>query len=186
MSKIILGFVGELGAGKTVVCDYLKEKYNSNSYRFSGPLRDVLTRVYLDQTRENMQNLSTILRENFGQDLLAKIMAHDADSDSGKVVTVDGVRRFPDIEHLKKLDGFYLIYVSVDSKTRYERIIKRGQNPGEDKITYEEFLESEKSEADKTITEVGEQADYKINNDGSLEDLNNKIEETIEEIRSKN
>ncbi len=185
MKKIILGFVGELGAGKTAVCNYLKEKYEANSYRFSGPLRDVLNRIYLEQTRENMQKLSTILRENFGQDLLAKIMASDAQSDSGKIVTVDGVRRFPDIEHLKKLDGFYLIYVTADSKTRYERIIKRGQNPGEDQISYEEFLESEKSEADRNITVVGQEADYKIINNGTIDDLNNKVEELIKEISNK-
>jgi dephospho-CoA kinase len=183
MSKIIFGFVGELGSGKTVVCDYLKEKYGANSYRFSGPLRDVLDRVYLDQSRENMQNLSTIMREQFGQDLLAKIMAHDAEKDSGEIVTVDGVRRFPDIEHLQKLDGFYLVYVTVDSRIRYERIVARGQNPGENKISYEEFLESEKSEADRSITEVGEKADFKIINDGSLEDLYQKIEEVINKLK---
>lgn len=183
MSKIILGFVGELGAGKTVVCDYLKDKYDSNSYRFSDPLRDVLKRVYLEQTRENMQLLSTILRENFGQDLLAKIMASDADQDSGQIVSVDGVRRFPDIEHLQKVDGFYLIYVTADSKTRYNRIILRKQNPGEDQITYEEFLESEKSEADRSIMEVGEKADFKIVNDNSLENLYDQVEKIINQLK---
>lgn len=186
MKKIILGFVGELGAGKTVICNYLKDKYSANSYRFSDPLRDVLNRVYLEQSRENMQNLSTILRAQFGQDLLAKIMANDADKDKGEIVTVDGVRRFPDIEYLLKLDGFYLVYVTTDSKTRYERIVSRNQNPGESDISYEQFLESEKSEADISIKDVSKQANFTIENNGSIENLYNKIENILNEIKNKN
>lgn len=186
MKKIILGFVGELGAGKTVICNYLKSKYSANSYRFSDPLRDILNRVYLDQSRENMQNLSTILRAQFGQDLLAKIMANDAGKDGGEIVTVDGVRRFPDIEHLLKLEGFHLVYVTAESKLRYERIITRNQNPGESDISYEEFLESEKSEADISIKGVSKEAGFTIENNGSMEDLYNKVEDLLNEIKSKN
>ncbi|MEK7625108.1 MAG: AAA family ATPase, partial [Patescibacteria group bacterium] len=68
MSKIILGFVGDLASGKGTICKYLKEKYGTESYRFSTMLRDILKRVYLENSRENLQRLSTVMRENFGQD----------------------------------------------------------------------------------------------------------------------
>jgi dephospho-CoA kinase len=183
MGKIILASVGQIASGKGVFVDYIKEKFNSNSYKFSTPLRNILDRIGEEQSRENMQDLSTILRERFGQDLLAKIIVKDAQEDSQEVVLVDGVRRVADIKYLKELEGFYLINVQADEKIRYERIKSRGENPGDKEKTWEEFQKDAQAETEVSIREVAEQASFTIENNGSLEEYHNQIEKIINEIK---
>lgn len=185
MSKIILASVGEIASGKGVFVDYIKEKFKANSYKFSTPLRDILDRIGEEQSRENMQDLSTILRERFGQDLLAKIIVQDVQNDSQEVVLVDGVRRVADIKYLKELDGFYLIHVQADEKIRYERIKSRKENPGDENKTWEKFQQDAQAETEISIREVAEQSNYIIKNNGSLEEYYNQIENILKEIKIK-
>ena len=67
--KIILGLVGSLASGKETTKKYLAENYKAEDCKFSSILRDVLNRLTVPVSRENMQNLSTILRANFGENL---------------------------------------------------------------------------------------------------------------------
>lgn len=183
MSKIILASVGEIASGKGVFVDYIKEKFNSNSYKFSTPLRNILDRIGEEQSRENMQDLSTILRERFGQDLLAKIIVKDVQEDPQEVVLVDGVRRVADIKYLKELDGFYLINVQAKEKIRYERIKSRAENPGDKDKTWEEFQKDAQAETEVSIREVAKLANYTIKNNSSLEEYYQQIEKIIDKIK---
>lgn len=184
--KIILGFIGDLAAGKGTVAKYLAKKYHTNTYRFSTMLRDVLDRLYLDQSRENMQKLSTILRENFSQDIMSKVIAEDAKNDPNEIVVVEGIRRPTDITYLAKQDGFNLIYLTADPKIRWQRLVARAENPGDSDKTFEQFLIDEQAEADKLIKELGAKAKYTINNDGSFEELYNQVENTLTNIKNGN
>jgi dephospho-CoA kinase len=180
--KIILGFVGPIAAGKGTACQYLKEKYGANTYRFSSILRDIVDRLYLPQSRENLQKISSVLRQNFGDDLLALAIAKDVAADNGVIVAVDGVRRMPDIKYLQKIPGFYLIYVDTDQKNRYERIIKRGENTDDNKKTFAQFQEDEKQESEQQIQEVAKSAKFILDNNGSPEDTRQGIEKIIKKI----
>src|SRR5258705_11222957 len=101
--KIILGFVGDLAGGKGTICQYLKERYKVNSYRFSNMLRDILDRIYVEQNRENLQDLSTFLRQRYGQDIMSKVIAKDVQNDPNPIVAVEGIRRPTDITYLQEL-----------------------------------------------------------------------------------
>lgn len=183
MKEIILASVGEIASGKGVFVDYLKQKFSANSYKFSTPLRDVLDRLFLGQSRENMQNLSFILRNQFGQDVLAKVIADDVKNDEGGVVLVDGVRRVADIKYLKELENFYLVHITADPQIRYERVVSRAENPGDKRKTFEEFLEDEKVETELTIKEVIKQADFTVENNGTLEEFYERIDELLEKFK---
>jgi len=182
-NRIILGFVGDLAAGKGTVCKYLKEKYNVNAYRYSTMLRDVIKRLYIPESRENLQLISTVLRQNFGQDLMSKVIALDVENDPNEIVAVEGIRRPTDITYLEKLPGFNLVYITAEPKIRWERLIKRAENPGDTEKTFEQFLTDEQAEADRQIKELGRTAKYTINNDGDFENFHNQIEEILKKIK---
>lgn len=184
MKKVILGFVGDLASGKGTVCKYLLEKYNTPSYRFSTMLRDVSNRLYIDVSRENLQLLSRVLRENFGQDLMSKVIAKDAETDQHELVAVEGIRRPTDITYLQANPDFHLIYITADPKIRWERLVLRNENQGDDKKTFEQFLQDEQAEADRLIKELGGKAAYTINNDGTREDLFSQLETILSEIKN--
>jgi dephospho-CoA kinase len=179
MSKIILGLVGPLACGKETVKKYLVEKYKAKDCRFSTILRDILNRVTIPISRENLQKLSTVLRVNFGEDLLAKAIAMDAAKFDSEIVVIDGVRRPTDIEHLTKLPNFFLIKIDADPKLRYERLVARNENDGDDKKTYEEFLKDHEAEADRLVPAVMATAKHSIDNSGSFEDLYKQVDELI-------
>jgi dephospho-CoA kinase len=134
-------------------------------------------------SRENLQNISTVLRANFGEDLLAKAIAADAERFQAKIVIVEGIRRFSDIVHLKDLPNFFLLAIDADPHIRYERIVRRNENAGDKAKTFEEFLKDQENEADRQIPEVMRAAKYFIENDGSMENLHKKIDEILEKIR---
>lgn len=177
--KIIIGLAGEIACGKGAVADYLVKKHQAISYHYSRILRDILDRVYQGQTRENMTNLSDFLRKNFGQDILSKVMADDITNDKNKLIVFDGIRRVPELNVFKKIPGFILIRIVGDPKIRYERFIKRNENPGDNKKTYQQFLKDLRGVSDYEIPEVMKRADLEINNDGSLENLYKQVDQIV-------
>ncbi len=185
MTKLILGFVGPLSSGKEVAKKYLEEKYGASSYRFSMMLRDVLNRLYLPISRKNMQNLSLDIRNRFGSDTLAKVIAEDAKNDKNEIIVVDGVRRLDDITHLKDLPGFFLISIDADPEIRYKRILTRNENTDDTNKTFEEFLADGQREAELEIPTVMAQAKYKIDNNGTFEELYKQIDKIVEEGKKK-
>ncbi len=182
MAKIIIGLVGHIASGKGVTKKYLETKYGAKHCKFSTPLRDVLIRLRIDISRDNIIDLSTILRERYGQDLLAKVIASDASRLDADIVVVDGVRRLDDIEHLLALPHFSLVKIDADPKIRYERMKLRNENIGDSEKSFAEFMEDHERETEATIPEVMERAEYSLINDGDLEDLYRQIDSLISKI----
>ena len=177
--KIIIGLVGQIASGKGTVAQYIEEKYNANTYRFSTSLRDILDRLHCEIDRTTLQSLSTALRQSLGEDLLAKVITKDVEKDKNEVIVVDGIRRMADIQYLKNLENFILVKIVADPKIRYERLIKRTENAGDTKKTYEEFLSDQKKEADAEIPVVMEKTQIELNNNKNFEDLYKQIENLI-------
>ncbi|MFA5813442.1 MAG: AAA family ATPase [Patescibacteria group bacterium] len=186
MSKIILGFVGQIASGKGTAVAYLKEKYGASAHRFSSMLRDVLDRLYLEQSRENMQKISSVLRENFGEDTLAKVMAEDVKNTPNSLVAIDGIRRPADAKYLKEILGFKLIHIFADREKRYERIVARGENSDDRKKTFEEFKKDHEREAEREIGEIALEAIEQIDNNGSLEKLYEQLDQLVNKYGNQN
>lgn len=182
MPKLIIGLAGKIASGKGTVAAYLQEKYQAEVFGFSTPLRDVLKRLYLDASRPNLAGLSEALRQFFGQDLFSRAIIQDLQTAKSDIAVLDGIRRLPDIEQAKKLPNFKLIQVVTDAKNRYERLVKRKQNSDDHSKTFEEFLTDEQKEADRQIPDVMALADFTINNDGDLHNLQTQVDELINKI----
>jgi dephospho-CoA kinase len=56
--KKIIGFVGPMASGKGAASDYLRKKHDAGYHRFSTMIRDVMRRLDIEDSRENMQKLS--------------------------------------------------------------------------------------------------------------------------------
>jgi dephospho-CoA kinase len=179
MAKIIIGLTGPIASGKGTVKNYIVEKYQASDCRFSTILRDILNRVDMPICRENLQKISTALRQTFGEDLLAKAITKDAQGLSTDVVVIDGIRRMTDIGHLIKLDHFVLVSIDAEPKTRHERLVLRNENEDDKTKTFEAFLADHKIETEMTIPEVMTYAKERIDNNGSLDDLKRQIDEII-------
>ena len=183
MKKIVLAFTGKLASGKDTATEYFVKKYSAGHVKFSHSLRDTLDRLGLGQSREHMQELSRILRVQFGQDLLSKVVVKDVHNSPKPLVIVDGVRRPFDIQYLKEIPNFNLIAIEAPAELRFERMKKRGENTDDRTKTWEQFLKDEQAEADQLIPEIMKQADYTVDNSGSVEELHRRLEDIYQTIR---
>lgn len=178
-SKKIFGLSGLIASGKGAAAGYFKKKYRANVYRFSTMLRDILDRLYLEHTRDNLVKMSECLRSTFGEDILAKTVAKDVENDPHRVIVVEGIRRLADIKYLSKLPGFILVEIFADSRVRYERLIKRGENEDDMTKTYKQFLADHRRSTEITIPKVTAQARERIDNNGDLKDLHRQIDKIV-------
>jgi dephospho-CoA kinase len=184
MHKIVLGITGEIAAGKGTATKYLEEKYGASQHRFSTMLRDVAKRMHLEENRENLQKISTLFRENFSDDLLSQVIFHDVEADTAETVVIDGVRRMSDIEYLKKLPGFRLVYIETAMEKRYERLTHRGENTDDAGKTFEEFKLDNEREAERKIKDLKADANFVVDNNGNLEELFGQIDNIIEKCKA--
>jgi len=184
MPKLILGFTGPIASGKEVAKKYIEAKYEASSFKFSTILRNILNSIAVDQNRDNMMALSTFLRTQYGEDILAKAIAKSVSESSDKIIVVDGIRRMADIEYLKKVPGFTLIAIDAKPEIRYTRSVTRNENPGDAEKSYAEFLADHLKETEATISEVMSHSNYQLDNSADLDSLYLEIDKTIQKIQN--
>jgi dephospho-CoA kinase len=178
-SRLIIGLAGSVGAGKGTAADYLIRRYGAEVFLFSGPLRRILEILRMDGSRVNFQYLSKVLRDAYGQDLFSVVAKKTIDESDRKVIVIDGARRVSDLDGIATDPNFRLVYIDSDVKTRYERIVKRGQNRGDGDKTFEEFLKEENAEAETTIRALKDQAHLVIENDSGEAEFYAAIDEFV-------
>lgn len=177
--KIILGFAGEMASGKGTAAKYLVDTHGAVTYRFSTILRDVVRRLRLTEDRDTIQRTSTILRKEFGGDLLAKVMFEDAKHDEHPLIVIDGVRRLEDVKYLRELPEFKLLYITAPMRTRYDRLVLRGENADDKTKTYEDFEDDHERETEQEITKLEAFAVDIIDNAGSLPELHAQLDALV-------
>lgn len=184
---MIIGVTGTLGSGKGTVVEFLKQK---GFIHFS--VRDFLVeeiqRRGLEINRDNMLIVANDLREKYSPSYIAEKLYEKAKNETKNCV-IESLRSIGEVEALKNKGTFYLIGINADIKTRYERIKQR--RSVSDNVTFEEFVEDEKLEttsqdpAKSNVLRCIELADFKLKNDGTLEDLNKEIDRIYTEIKTK-
>lgn len=186
-NKIVIGLVGEKGSGKGTVAKYLESYYKADHYTVSDILKEMSKLIYLPETRENLIQLALVLKKGFWSTILIDALINRVNASEKRVVVADGLRLPEDIEPFKQEYGkkFMLIYVTADTKIRYERIRTRKEKIGEDLVTFLKFKEQEKLPTERKIKKVGEQANFKITNNESIEDLYEQIDNIIRDTLAK-
>lgn len=166
--KIIIGFAGEMACGKGTAAEYLCKHWGAESYRFSTALFDVAKRLHLPPDRDSLQRLSGSLRKEFGEDVLAKVIFAEAKEATRDVVVIDGVRRREDVTNLRELPNFVLCYITAPIRTRYDRMVLRGEKADDKTKTFDEFERDHQHESELEITGLKSYAPEVIDNSGTL------------------
>ncbi len=173
---LIIGLAGRIASGKGTVAQYLIKKYNAKQFVYSDILRDILKRLYIPITRENLQDLGKSLRAGLGPDVLVNAMKGDLMTGKGELRLVDGVRYVNEVEMLRTFPHNILIFVDAPLKLRYERAKERGVR-GEESLTLAEFKKLDRAETERELDRVRSMADYIIDNSGTLEELYKQVDD---------
>ena len=71
----------------------------------------------------------------------------------------------------------------AEEKLRFMRVVFRNENPGDDKKTYEDFLNDEKAEAEIEIPRVMAKAEMEIYNEDTMVELERNIDKVLAKIK---
>ena len=130
---MIIGLTGPLGSGKGIIADYLKD-FGFKYYSLSDTVREEAKKRNIKITRENLQELGNLLREQHGPNIWAIKTLEKVNYPNA---IIDGIRNPGEIEELKKQQDFVLIGVNAPRKLRLNRI--KGRNRPSDPKTYAEL-----------------------------------------------
>ena len=176
---MIIGLTGPLGSGKGVIAAHLQElgfKY----YSLSNTVREEAKLRNIKFTRENLQKLGNLLREEFGVGVWAIKTMEKIDIPTN--IVIDGIRNPGEIEELKKNEDFILIGINAPRKTRLQRI--KGRNRPSDPKTFAELKAAEERDRGVGESSKGQQvqacldkADFTIENTKDKEHIFNQLEE---------
>lgn len=180
--KIIIGIAGELAAGKSIVTNYLVERYGAKHVRYSAVLEDLMSRLYLPFERKNYANMAEAVRTYFTEDILSRTLAKDVEKSTGNIIIADGIRKAAELRFLRTLPDFYFFFVDADIHKRFERLKWRTEKTDDQVKTFEEFVKDHEHAADNTIHELKKEADFVISNDGTPEALQKEIDGVMQKI----
>ena len=181
----ILAIVGMSGSGKSVAVDYLTEKGYPKVY-FGGMIYKEMEKRGIERTPdgESEKKFREMIRETEGKDWVVKqVIAETRDliQAGQKRIVLDGVYSWTEYKTLKKEFPTNLTFVAVvvDKKLRYARVAVR---PGRafDGAAIRERDRSEIENLEKGGPIAA--ADYYILNNGTVEDMENRLAEILKEI----
>lgn len=179
----IVAFVGLAGAGKSTAVEYFAEKGYPKVY-FGGIILKAMEDAGIERTSENQQKFREEIREKEGKDFVAKQIIEQIENlaNSGQHrVIADGLYTWTEYQALKSAFPGELEVVAIVAPRhlRYHHLTERAERP----LTATEAH-------DRDITEIEHLekggpiaiADHYIINDGSTDDLHQKLDRLIEEL----
>lgn len=184
---VIIGITGTIGAGKGTIVEYLVNKKGFIHFSARELIVEEILKRGLENNRDNMVIVANDLREKNGPSYVADELYKRA-LKIGKNCIIESLRAIGEIESLRKNNNFILLAVDADPKIRYERVLKRNLS-NTDKISFEKFLADEAKEMESTdsnkqnLKKCIDMADFVIDNNGTLDELQFEIEEILKIIQ---
>ena len=173
----IIALVGLAGSGKSSAVEYLTEKGFPKIY-FGGVIYKAMDEAGIEKTWDNQQQFREEIRRREGKDFVIKRIIkniHDLINAGQNKIVLDGLYTWSEYKFLKhEFPGQVVVIAIVTPKyLRYQRMAKRIERPMQPhEVDQRDWSEIENLEKGGPIAI----ADYFIINDGSLEQLHQKID----------
>ncbi len=185
--KIILGIVGQNGAGKGTLVNTLQQKaieegFSVGVHSSYRTIADLLEMCTITPSRENAQKFVEIMENNLKKGFLSDALGKRMSEDKSDLVIFDCLRMPTDITMFLRLresnpnTRIFIANITRDREKRFAGLKARGQKPGEKDMTWEQFLMAERAHTEIHIPEIAKRADLTIENNGSLQEYEKKID----------
>jgi len=178
----IIGITGTFASGKGLVASYLKEKKGFMHFSSRAFIVKFIKKEGLEVNRDNMMYMANKLRKISPSFIMENFVNKMTDNND---YVIESIRTTGEVKYLKNIKNFMLLFLTADPKIRYERAKKRKSST--DKVTYEQFLQSENIEMRSedpnkiNLADTFELADVTIKNDSTIEDLYKEIDTFLKE-----
>ncbi|MDB5265290.1 MAG: hypothetical protein JWM39_3 [Parcubacteria group bacterium] len=181
---MILGITGSFGAGKGAVVDYLVGQKGFVHFAARTFLIDEITRRSLPVDRDSMASVANELRAQHGPTYVMEELLKQAEA-SEKDAVIESLRAKAEVTFIQQ-EGGIVLGVDATPEIRFARVIKRASET--DHVTFEKWVEQEKKEmnssdpAKQDIFGALKLSDVIIENDGTIEELHQKLDEFLEQF----
>ena len=176
----VIGAVGKIGSGKDSVIRYISTKCSLQILSVGDIAREIAKNEGLPATRENLEVITERYYEKYGGSYFIDETLRRIERANCERILITGIRAPTDAMALRERfhDDFILICVRANAQKRFQRLLSRRES--RDPKTWQQFLEQDRTEEKIFhIEETCRLADYRIDNDGTVEELHQKIGDTI-------
>jgi len=187
---MLIGVVGLNGSGKDTVAEYLVANHGFTHKDLGQEIREKLKeqgKNHLD--RNEMMALGNEMRRKHGFNYWCKKAIESVKS---KNIVITSIRNPSEAEEIESRNGT-IIEVFADPKLRFDRSTARTKaGLHGDSESFEHFNTMQNKElknddpSKQQIIKCIEMADYRIDNNGSLDNLHKQIETVISKIKEAN
>lgn len=183
---MIIGVSGTFGSGKDTVAEYLIREKNFQHISLSDLIREEAQKRGMGDDRDSLRNLGNILAKEIGEDALARMAIKRKKSAN---LVISSIRKPKEVDYLKSLLDFLLVFVDAPIEVRFSRMNKR-KRAGEASMTLFELKTKENLEmsgkSSQRLDYCKKTADKILLNTSTMEDLDKKVDELINNIEKKN
>lgn len=174
--KQVLVLLGKARSGKDTVADFIVKEFGYTKFVFSSVLEEELKRQGKTVSKQAMALLGDELREKHGMDYIAVKLLEKVKNEK-KIVFV-GARSVEEVLLIKKkFPQAKLVLVEADESNRF------GRRTSTESDSFEGFLERDKiDEEKKGMKKLFVLADFKLENNGSVEELSKKTRQLMYNI----
>jgi dephospho-CoA kinase len=176
----VVGVVGMPASGKSEAARLARDE-GVPVVTMGDVIRDEVERRGLEPTDGNMGRVATALREEEGEDAVARRCADEIREKNSPVVVVDGLRSDDEADYFRDEfgEGFVLVAVEAPFETRLGRV--RDRDRDDDMATADELRERDERELGYGMGDAIENADVRIDNDSSLNEFRDEFRAVLTE-----
>ena len=173
MAKKLILITGMSGSGKTTLADKFRVR-GVAVVTMGDVIRGLAREKGLPSTPENLGSLATGIRDEGGDDAVAKLCVEKIESMPDAVILVDGIRSIREVEVFDDRFEVASVAVFAPQETRYARLIARGRS--DDPKELATFKARDDRELSFSLGHAIALADFMVLNEGSLEDFEDEFE----------
>ncbi|WP_258085135.1 dephospho-CoA kinase [Thermococcus thermotolerans] len=181
---MIIIVTGMPGSGKSKIVKEF-ERRGFPSVSMGDVVREETAKRGLELTKENVAKVSIRLRQELGQNAVAKLTVEKVKSllKKSTLVVIDGVRSLDEVGTFRSAfpnEEIVIIAVHTPPRLRFERLKARGRH--DDPQTWEDFEERDWKELKFGIGNVIAMADHMVVNDGTKDEYDKRVKELVDRI----
>ena len=165
----LIGIGGSTASGKTALARKLIEHFSAVTNRYSHLLSDIATSHNIPTDKVSLQELSTKMRAEQGEDAIALLMNNWIRKQPNEVVVIEGMRRLVDITLLEAVAketnrDWVFLFVDAPTEIRFERYNERLVHDGHAPISNDEFYSLDSHEAEAELPLIRAKALHILHN----------------------
>ncbi|MDN7024433.1 flagellar hook-basal body complex protein FliE [Methanoculleus sp. FWC-SCC1] len=170
----VIGVVGLPGSGKGEVSK-IAGKMGIPVVVMGDVIRERVRAAGRDPTDTNLGEVSRSLRAELGMDAIARLTIPAIESQESPIVLVDGIRGDYEVATFRqRFSEFVLVGITAPFAVRLARLARRGR--ADDMLTEDDLRARDERELGWGLLRALREADYTVENAGSVEDLAAEVE----------